>query len=198
MKTQVPYLFIGLIFVLLFSCSSTESEAMKEAKIQQFNELKELVEDKSFKFIAETAHPMQTYAVTQVTNALLRNTGNSSGTIFLTGRGDYIKVMKDTVSAELSYFGEVRFVGSIDPSDSGINFDEESLNFTTTENEKKKTLNLEFDVNSKTDRYNVIMQIYPSKRTNVIINSSKRTSIRYGGKIVRLEGQEKTSKKKTL
>lgn len=194
MKTQVPYLFIGLIFVLLFSCSSTESEAMKEAKIQQFNELKELVEDKSFKFIAETAHPMQTYAVTQVTNALLRNTGNSSGTIFLTGRGDYIKVMKDTVSAELSYFGEVRFVGSIDPSDSGINFDEESLNFTTTENEKKKTLNLEFDVNSKTDRYNVIMQIYPSKRTNVIINSSKRTSIRYGGKIVKLEEQEKTSK----
>ncbi len=198
MKTQVPYLFIGLIFVLLFSCSSTESEAMKEAKIQQFNELKELVEDKSFKFIAETAHPMQTYAVTQVTNALLRNTGNSSGTIFLTGRGDYIKVMKDTVSAELSYFGEVRFVGSIDPSDSGINFDEESLNFTTTENEKKKTLNLEFDVNSKTDRYNVIMQIYPSKRTNVIINSSNRTSIRYGGKIVRLEEQEKTSKMKTL
>jgi hypothetical protein len=193
MKAHVFYLLIGLIFAMLFSCSNTKYEAMKEAKYQQFNEIKELVADKSFKFIAETAHPMQTYAVTQVTNALLRNTGNTAGTIFLSGRGDYIKVDGDIVKAELSYFGELRFVSSIDPRDSGINFEGEPLNFTITENEKKKTLNLKFDVNTRTDQYNVIMQIYPNKRTNIIINSSNRTSIRYGGEIVRLEEKEMMS-----
>jgi len=186
--------FVGL----LQSCGSLKSEEDITLKNEQFKQLKELVESRSFKFIAETAHPMQTYAVTQVTNALLRNTGNTAGTIFLTGRGDYIKVIRDSIKAELSYFGELRIVSSIDPRDSGINFNGEPLNFTITENEKKKTINLEFDINTKTDQYNVIMQIYASKRTNIVVNSLNRTSIRYGGEIVRLEEKEKTSKKNPI
>ena len=172
--------------VFFWSCGSTKDNTYS-LKEQQLNELKELVASKSFKFIAETAHPMQTYAVTQVTNALLRNTGNTAGTIFLTGRGDYLKVMGDTITAELSYFGELRFVSSIDPKDSGINFKGEAFNFKITEHKKKKSLNLKFDVKSKNGLYNIVMQIYPSKRTNIFVNSSNRTSIRYSGEIVMLE-----------
>lgn len=190
---QTKYISIVMIISILFwSCGSTYDSA-GNSRESQLNELRELLDTKSFKFIAETAHPMQTYAVTQVTNALLRNTGNTSGTIFLTGRGDYLKVMGDTITAELSYFGELRMVSSIDPRDSGINFTGELSNFSIKESKKKKKLNVEFDVKTKIDKYNIIMQLYPSQRANIVVNSSNRTSIRYEGEIVRLDKKEKAS-----
>ncbi len=194
MKRIINLLIIILAFVLIWNCGSTKNEDVRYSKEKQLNELKQHLAAKSFKFIAETAHPMQTYAVTQVTNALLRNTGNTAGTIFLTGRGDYMKLMGDTITAELSYFGESRIVSSTDPRDTGINFEAKALNFTTTENKNKKSLNLEFDVKTKTDYYNIIMRIYPNKRTNIIVNSANRTSIRYGGEIEILEEKEKAPK----
>ena len=105
-----------------------------------------------------------------------------------------MKLMGDTITAELSYFGESRIVSSTDPRDTGINFEAKALNFTTTENKNKKSLNLEFDVKTKTDYYNIIMRIYPNKRTNIIVNSANRTSIRYGGEIEILEEKEKAPK----
>lgn len=190
---QYNYIWILILsLVVIWSCGSTKYDSVGNSREGQLNELKELLVTKSFKFNAETAHPMQTYAVAQVTNTLLRNTGNTAGTIFLTGRGDYIKVKGDSIKAELSYFGELRMVSSIDPRDSGINFEGKALSFTTTEHKKKKSLNFEFDVKTKTDIYNVIMQIYPSQRANIVVNSSNRTSIRYGGKIVKIEEKEKT------
>lgn len=190
---QTKYISIVMIISILFwSCGSTYDSA-GNSRESQLNELRELLDTKSFKFMAETAHPMQTYAVTQVTNALLRNTGNTSGTIFLTGRGDYLKVMGDTITAELSYFGELRMVSSIDPRDSGINFTGELSNFSIKESKKKKKLNVEFDVKTKIDKYNIIMQLYPSQRANIVVNSSNRTSIRYEGEIVRLDKKEKAS-----
>ncbi len=56
------------------------------------------------------------------------------------------------------------------------------------------TLDLEFDVRSKSDQYNVIMYLYPSKRTRILINSMNRTSIRYDGEIEKLEEIETISK----
>lgn len=193
MKRYNHFWLIPLTLVLFWSCSSSRDVGGSTSKESQLNELKELLATKSFKFVAETAHPMQTYAVTQVTNALLRNTGNTAGTIFLTGSGDYIKIAGDSVTAELSYFGELRLVSSIDHRDSGINFNAEHQNFMITETKKRKALNLEFDIGTKTDMYNIVMLIYPSKRANIVVNSSNRTSIRYSGEIVVLDEKEKTS-----
>ena len=193
MKRYNHVWIILLTLVLFLCCSSTRNVGANTSQESQLNELKEVLATKSFKFIAETAHPMQTYAVTQVTNALLRNTGNTAGTIFLTGSGDYIKIVGDTVTAEMSYFGELRIVSSIDQRDNGINFNGEPLNFVITKHKKRKALNLEFDVSTKTEMFNIVMQIYPSKRANIVVNSSNRTSIRYVGEIVVLDEKEKTS-----
>lgn len=186
MKLLKIILLCVIIVGLLQSCGSAKNEEKVKLKTEQFKQLKELAESKSFTFLAETAYPTQTFAVVQVTNALLRNTGNTSGRIYIAGNGDYIKVMKDSVSGELSYFGESRVVSSTDPRDTGINFAGKSLNFEITENQKKMVLDLEFEVRSKSDRYNIIMQLYPSKRARIFVNSMNRTSIRYDGEIKEL------------
>ncbi len=185
---------LGLVLGLFWSCGGTKSAESIALKNRQFEALKTLVATKSFVFNAETAHPMQTYAVMQVTSALLRNTGNAPGRISLTGNWDYIKVKGNIVQAELAYFGEVRIVSSMNPRDSGINFEGVPSTFDITENEKKQTLAIAFDVKAKTEQFSVIMQLYPNKRVTVFINSVNRTSIRYDGRLKELDETATTSK----
>ena len=189
------YIGILLLVLLLFwSCGSTKNDMASNSKEKQLVQLKELIATKSYKFNAETAHPMQTYAVTQVTNVLLRNTGSTAGRISLMGNGDYIKVQGDTVNAELAYFGERRMGFSTDPMDNGINFEGKPKKYEVTEHSKKKILNIEFETGSKSEQYNVVMRVFPSKRATVYISSINRTAIRYDGEIVKLEETDKTPK----
>ena len=174
---------LGMVIGLFWSCGGTKSAEAIALKTRQFEALKTLVSTKSFIFNAETAYPMQTYAVMKVTNVLLRNTGNAPGRISLRGNGDYITIKSDTVQAELPYFGELRVVSSMDPRDSGINFKGVPTTFDVAENEKKQTIRLEFDIRAKTEPFSVIMKLYPNKRATVFINCMNRTSIRYDGTI---------------
>ncbi len=194
MKRWTSFVLLGMVVGLLWSCGGTKSAESIALKNRQYEELKILVATKSFVFNAETAYPMQTYAVMQVNNALLRNTGNSAGRISLTGNGDYVKIKGDTVQASLAYFGEVRIVTSIDPRDAGINFDGKPYSYEVTANEKKQTITVAFDVKENTEQFSVIMQLYPNKRITVFINSVNRASIRYDGKLKELDETEATSR----
>lgn len=178
---------LGMVLGLFWSCGGTKSAESIALKNRQFEALKTLVATKSFVFNAETAYPMQSYDVLRVTSALLRNTGNTAGRISLIGNGDYITVKGDTVQAELAYFGEVRIAGSMNPRDSGINFNGVPSTFDVSENDKKQMLRLEFNIKEKIEPYEVIMHLYPNKHATVFINCMNRTSIRYDGKLSAFE-----------
>ena len=183
----------GMALGLLWSCGGTKSASNIALKTQQFEALKEIVATKSFTIDVKTAHPMLTYDVMQITNALLRNTGNTAGRIDVTG--NFIKVMGDSVEAGLSYYGEVRIANSLDPRDAGINFEGEPLSYEVSENKKKQTLRVAFDIKGKTmELFSVIMQLYPNKNTTLFINSPNRNSIRYDGTLKELEEGETSTK----
>ncbi len=186
-RLYLPLLAITLTLGLHWSCGTTKNAEAIALKSSQFETLKELVAGKSFEISVETAYPMNTYAVMQVTSALLRNTGNAPGRINVMGNGDFIKINGDTVQGELSYFGEVRNVGVYTPSESGINFDGEPNSYEVTENEKKQSIRVEFDIKSKLELYTVVMELYPNNKATVFINSMNRTSIRYDGTVKELE-----------
>jgi hypothetical protein len=193
MKHNGYYASILLVLFLFWSCGSSKNDMTDKTKEIQVNQLKELVTSGSFKFKAESAHPMQTYDVMRITNSILRNTGNTSGRISLMGNGDHITIENDTVHAELAYFGERRMAFSTDPKDNGIRFEGKPENYVVKENSKKKILNIEFKVKSNTEQYDVVMRVYPSKRATVYISSLNRTSIRYDGEIIRPEESEKVT-----
>lgn len=194
MRRYYNITILVLALLLFWSCRSTKNDLVNNSKESQLIQLKELVASRSFKFKADTAYPMQTYDMMQVTNALLRNTGNTAGRISLMGNGDYITVKGDTVQAELAYFGERRMGFNIDPQDIGIHFEGNPSDYVVIENTKKKTLNIEFKTKSKTEQYDVIMSVYPSKSATVYISSTNRTSMRYDGEIVKLDETDKTTK----
>lgn len=182
MKRLSSITIIGVVFSLVLGCGGTKSAADIALKTQQFEALKNLVATKSYTIDVKTAYPMQTYAVTQITNALLRNTGNNAGRIDVTG--NFIDVKGDSAEAGLSYYGEVRIANSLDPRDAGIIFKGEPHSYEVTVNEKKQTLSVEFDIKSNTmELFSVIMELYPNKRAAIFVNSPNRNSIRYDGTI---------------
>ena len=79
MKRNTILVVLFILLGLGWGCSSTQSAADIAIKAEQFEAMKALVATKSFTIDVKTAHPMQTQAVTQITNALLRNTGNNAG-----------------------------------------------------------------------------------------------------------------------
>lgn len=194
MKRLKIIVLLGMAFGLFGSCGGTKSTESIALKNRQFEALKTLVATKYFVFNAETAYPMQSHDVMRVTSVLLRNTGNTAGRISLLGNGDYISIKSDTVQAELAYFGEIRTAGSMNPGDSGISFNGVPSTFEITENEKKQTLRLEFNIKEKIEPYEVIMQLYPNKHASVFINCMNRTSIRYDGMLKELDETKPTSK----
>ncbi|NNG09686.1 MAG: DUF4251 domain-containing protein [Arenibacter sp.] len=182
MKSFKYFVLLGMMAGLFWSCGSTQSAADIALKDRQFGELKELVASKSYAIDVKTAHPMQTYAVTRVTNSLMRNTGNNSGRIDVAG--NFINIREDEVEGGLAYYGEVRIANTLDPRDNGIIFKGEPLSYEVLEDEKKQTLKVEFDIKGNSmELFTIIMQLYPSKRASIIINSPNRNSIRYEGNL---------------
>ncbi|MGB5500058.1 MAG: DUF4251 domain-containing protein [Maribacter sp.] len=193
MKQLKTLALLGMVLGLFWSCSSTQSAADIALKSRQFEELKELIASKSYMIEVRTAYPMQTYAVTRITNALMRNTGNNAARIDVTG--NFIEVNGDSVNGGLSYYGEVRIANTLDPRDSGIIFKGETLSYEVFENDKKQILSVEFDIKGNSmELFSAIMQLYPNKRVSIIINSPNRNSIRYDGKLIEQEETEPTSK----
>lgn len=193
MKRLKTLALLGMVLGLFWGCGGTKSAESIALKNRQFEELKELIATKSYMIEVKTAYPMQTYAVTQITNTLMRNTGNSAGRIDVTG--NFIEVKGDSVRGGLSYYGEVRMANSLDPRDAGINFKGEPHSYEVTENDKKQTLRVEFDIKGNTmELFSVIMELYPNKNATVIVNSVNRTTIRYDGRLKELDKSKPSSK----
>ena len=193
MKRLKTLALLGMVLGLFWSCGVTQSAADIALKDQQFEELKELIATKSYIIEVKTAYPMQTYDVTRITNALMRNTGNNAARIDVTG--NFIEVKGDSVKGGLSYYGEVRIANTLDPRDSGINFEGETLSYEVFENDKKQILSVEFDIKGNSmELFSLIMQLYPNKRVTIFINSPNRNSIRYDGRLNALDETETTIK----
>jgi hypothetical protein len=182
MKPTNILLVLLLAVPLMIGCGGTKSVEEIALKNRQFGELKELVASNSYAIDVKTAHPMQTYAVTQVTNSLMRNTGNNAGRIDVAG--NYINVLEDRVEGGLAYYGEVRIANTLDPRDNGIVFSGEPLSYEVFEDDKKQTLKVEFEIKGNSmELFSIIMELYPSKRASIMVNSPNRNSIRYEGNL---------------
>lgn len=172
-----------LILFLLFNCGGAKSEAELANKARAYEHLKSLVASQTFKFNAEASYPIQSNSVVNVTTALLRTTGSNGTRQDLTGNGDYIKILNDSVSGDLAYFGELRIADYTSVNNGGIEFSGEPLEYIVVEDDEKKDITVEFKVKNGNEQFEIIMVLFPNKSANVSVYSAYRTGIRYSGSI---------------
>lgn len=176
-------LLLGLVIVIFSGCGRAKTESELAIELAAYNEIKSLVNKKSFRIDAESAFPIQSSDVMDVNNVLMRQTENVGSRISLSGNEDFLSINGNVAKANMSYFGELRTVGYSDSRDSSIIFDGEMTSIKITENDKKQQVNVSFKISNDVEQFIVKMVILSNRYANINIYGSSRTAIRYRGPI---------------
>ncbi len=179
MKLRIGLLLVIFIGLALGCGSSSKTpDATADSKL-----LEEMVAQKSFEIHSDWASPLVTTSVASISNAGLLPPGSTANRISLIGNSNYFKVMGDSVSAYLPYYGERQFGGGYNSDGGAIRFKGVPRDYEITTDENTKIRELRFQIKDKTENYRVLVQLYPNLTSNINVNSSHRLSIRYGGTV---------------
>ena len=167
-----------LCFGVAMSCSSAKDPVATE---EQKKELETLVNNKRFEFRARWARPLVTSSLNSVANAGLIQQGSTINNVDLTGNANFLKMEGDSVSAYFPYYGERQLGGVYPPTDNAIKFEGIPEDLKVSEN--TKGYQIKFNISNKTETYQIIAQLFPSKKGNININSTHRQPITYVGTV---------------
>jgi hypothetical protein len=167
-------LFIGMLFLALVNVSAQEAEKKSkkelkaEKKAQQKDEIKAIVESKTFVFKANNANPMR------------------GRTVNLTSDYD-VRITKDSIFSYLPYFG-VAYTASYGGTDSPMIFNNpfETYDFETTKNGYL----VKVSAQNSNDRLEFSFHISETGSTSLNVSSLNRQSISYTGNIEKIEEKE--------
>ena len=171
--------FVFVVCLVLFvGCNSTQKVVVDETKAQ---ELAKMIESKNFKFIAETASPIATREINQLT--FLLPLGSSPNRILLTGGEDYFKTIGDSISVGMAYFGTRQMGGPYESNRTGIDLNVKPKLYEVKYDEGKKIYRIKYRAHDDRESFNIVLKIFPSKKAEMYLNTSHRTAINYNGYI---------------
>lgn len=163
------------VAVFALGCSSTQYtvDPVKE------KELKEMIDTKNFTVLMNTASPLNTLEINQL-SALLPN-GSTPNRIILTGGQDFFKMDGDIIKADLPYFGTRQLGGEYNYKKGGIIFDGAYKSYKIDYDEAKKIYKLRYRILHNRESFNVVVKIFANWKAEVYVNTSHRTAINYNG-----------------
>lgn len=177
MKTLLKstVLFLG---ALVISCASSS-----KATPEEIAALDEMVSNKHFEVTALWAQPLASQSLNSIANAGLLPQGSTASRIDISGSRGYLRVVGDSVMADLPYFGERRMGGYYSANRTGIQFKDVPKEFSIDPAEKGTGYMVKFTVNDGAENYQVIAQLYPNQTARLTVASSHRTNIWYQGNL---------------
>lgn len=180
---KIYFIILGLLFV---SCGSKKTVAIQE---QEYLDLGQLVEEKNFNIISNWALPMLTSGMMAVSNAGLLPPGSNIGRIDISSSRNHLKIVGDSISAYLPYYGERQMGGNYNAANSGIEFNGVPITYEVHQNTKKKFYAIRFTIAEKSEKYQVNLVLLPDLSCSISVSSSQRNSIMFYGHAKRL-GEE--------
>lgn len=184
MKTLFKSIALVAI-VFAAACSSTY-----KATPEELAALDQMVTDKHFEIRATWAQPMASQSLNSIANAGLLPQGSTASRIDIAGTGGYLRMVGDSVMADLPYFGERRMGGYYDPKQVGIKFKGIPKEYSMEPASKGSGYVLKFKVNEGTEAYQVVAQLFPNRSARIAMSSSHRTNIWYQGNLSPYEEKE--------
>ncbi len=175
---MVRNVFVCLIICMVFICCGTEKRIVSEVELENLNTI---VKSDTIKIQANWANPQN---ASLIANTNLLPIGSNAGSINLIGTSNYFRIIGDSLSIELPYYGERQLSGSYNPNDVGISFNGKAKEFKHSFNAKRNTHDYYFEINNNIENLQINLNIYPNLKTNISINSTHRTFISYRGVVV--------------
>jgi len=177
---------IGILLILL-NCGTSGKTTISKS---QETTLDRLIAAKNFVITCDRALPLMTISMNSLFNSGLFPPGSAANSVNLVGNSNYLKVMGDSVAAELPYFGERQMGGGYNQNGSGVEFSGMPREWQLTKNEKAGRYELRFKINQESESFNVNVVVFPNLNSSINITSSQRFSIRYEGTAKAIEEDE--------
>ncbi|MCL6265895.1 DUF4251 domain-containing protein [Flagellimonas myxillae] len=175
---------MGLLAILAFACgTSKNSTLVTEADIQA---LHSIVEEGNLEIRAQWARPLLSSSMVAIANSGLLAPQNNAGRIDLTGNPAFLRMVGDSVSAYLPYYGERNMTTGYGNTNNAIQFEGTALDFELKEDEKSDGYVVNFNIANDSETYTVFARMLPGKYSTISVNSSHRQSINYSGEVLAL------------
>ena len=158
-KLRAPILILAMLLYGMSPIRAQKKDKNVE-KDEQFKEMIDLIESGRYLFTVQSVNPSGSRPIHTTTDYTLE--ANDS-----------------TYKAYLPYFG--RAYQASYSGDGGIEFDASPENFELTLKERKRMVNIEFDIRAKNDNYSCFLSVGSSGYGTLSINSNNRQSISYSG-----------------
>lgn len=163
----------------LVSCKSGQSVASAKEK----SLVTKAIEQQKFRIESSWAHPQTTNALQQVMNAGLIQPGSDAGAISLLGNTNFLTLKGDSISSYLPYFGERQMQVAYSGTDNTIQFKGLLEDYSITK-DKKSRYTISFRATSNTERFDVMITLFPNATTRIYLNSASRFPISYLGELI--------------
>ncbi|MCD2258795.1 DUF4251 domain-containing protein [Psychroserpens luteolus] len=176
---KAKYIIVLIVSCFLLSCSSTKSSATPE----QIETLDALVAGKSFEIKSDWAYPQASSGLLALQNSGLLAPGDANaGRFSLIGNPNHFRLSDDNIDSYLPYFGERQMV--TDRSGNGsIEFKNTIKDYEVTKKDNNSYI-IKFSAKSHNENFNVIVTLFPSLKSEIMLQGAKRFPIRYSGKVV--------------
>lgn len=175
-------LLIGIISIL--SCGTS-----REVSPEKTARLETLVERRNFEIQPEWAMPLVTNSLTQIANTTLFQPGDTASQINIQGNSNFLRFEKDSVYADLPYFGERQMGGGYNRN-TGIQFKGVPKDLEITKEQEKNYYAIRFNISEDTENFQISLRLYPNSNALIQVNSSHRNTISYRGKLKELDKSE--------
>lgn len=170
---------ILLVVIFLAACHSAKDVTKVPAMSEK---VANVLLQKEFVITSDMAYPMNTIGMQSIANSGLIPQGSTFSQFSLIGNYNHFKVLGDSISVDLPYFGEQQMGGTrYNSIDMGIQFDGIPLESQLDGMGKKGSRIYKFTFKDGIETYRAKIEIYTDGTTNMFVTSSHRTSIRYRG-----------------
>lgn len=164
------------VCIVLVSCESSK----KVITANEIANFKHIVENKQIEVNADFA---QAFALNMGVSGLqnLLPPGDSVGNINLIDNPNFFIIKKDTLKIDLPYYGQQQMAAGYN-ANIGIEFSGKVKSLRKEYKPKKNSYVLRYVIDAENENYTIFLTLYPNNTSNMVVNSSRRTSITYIGK----------------
>ena len=177
----------GIILILLVSFLSSCGSSKTDASPAEIQKLDNFITEQEFMIQSNWALPFTTNAMISLQNTGLFPPGSSASQINLIGTSNYFKIMGDSISADLPYFGEVQMSSGHYGGEGGIKINSKIEDYQIEKNEKYQSYKLTFNASGETEGFKVFLTMFPNGKSSLRINGNNRFPIEYTGNYMALE-----------
>ena len=165
MKNMMLFLLLGnfIIAPLLGQTKEEKKEQKATQEAEEFENMKALIDNRVYEFQADWTTSIQGVRVNLMTRANL------------------LKINKDSIDVNLSYFGVLQAGSAGITNQKGVVFNGLMENYSVEVNEKKRKITVKFDTKGRNDQFQYFLSVNRNGNSTLNVTSPVRSTSKYDG-----------------